>query len=380
MKKILFRSSVTIFAILIGVGIVLGLSYFGNQTKGPVEDVLEMTSNVVDKVEESIIIQPRLQKRSDKLAWLNSYKNKKSLLNPEKMLIGAFDNQSSTSYKSIIKLEDTLHTTFPLVHIYAAWGSKQTQTFPTAEARSIIALGSIPVITWEPWLTDFSNENIPNLRAVNERDKGGMLDIANGIYDSYIVKWAAAAKKIGSPIFLRFGHEMNDAYRYPWGPQNNAGNDFVAAWKHVHDIFNAGGATNIIWVWSPHPAYGFFSAYYPGNDYVDYIGSGTLNYGSVANWSKWWSFDEIFGKYYTELAHFGKPIMLTEFGCLEVGGNRSKWFNDAFTGIQTKYPAVKSLLFFHYSDDNTTTQQSLNWYFINDSNSVKVIRNQLTKL
>jgi beta-mannanase len=166
---------------------------------------------------------------------------------------------------------------------------------------------------------------------------------------------------------------MKDPYRYPSGPQNNPAVEFIAAWRHVHKIFRAEGANNVIWVWSPHPAYGFFDAYYPGDDYVDYVGVGTLNYGTVATWSKWWTFSEIFGTYYHDLAHFKKPIMLTEFGCLAVGGDRAAWFREALMDMPVKYPAIKSLVFFHYSEDKTTTQQALNWYITDDEPTLKVI-------
>jgi len=238
-------------------------------------------------------------------------------------------------------------------------------------------LGSIPVITWEPWLTDFSSEKIAGIRSVEDRDKGGLIDVANGVYDSYLKEWAANAKRFKHSFFLRFGHEMNDPYRYPWGPQNNQPADYVAAWKHVHDLFKKNGVTNVIWIWSPHPAYGQFQEFYPGNDYVDYVGIGTLNYGTVATWSKWWSFEEIFGKYYPELSGFGKPMMLTEFASLAVGGDRTRWYQEALQHIAKDYPAVKSVLYFHHGEDRTTTQQTLNWQIKKDKSVVKAIEKQL---
>jgi beta-mannanase len=172
---------------------------------------------------------------------------------------------------------------------------------------------------------------------------------------------------------MRVGHEMNDPYRYPWGPQNNTAKDFKAAWRHIFNVFKAVGAKNVIWVWSPHIAYGYFDAYYPGNDFVDWVGISVLNYGTVASWSKWWTFEEIFGSHYKELAKFNKPIMISEFGSLNVGGDRSKWFGDALSGLPEKYPLVKAIVFFHYSYDKTTTQQPLNWYIKDDTASVRSI-------
>jgi len=166
---------------------------------------------------------------------------------------------------------------------------------------------------------------------------------------------------------------MNDPYRYPWGPQNNSAKEFKAAWRHIRNVFNSVGAKNVIWIWSPHPAYGYFDAYYPGDQYVDYVGISVLNYGTVAVWSQWWSFEEIFGKHYKELAKFNKPLMFTEFGCLNVGGSRPKWYGQALASIPVNYPKVKALLFFHYSNDKTTTQQPLNWYIKNDTGVIRSI-------
>ena len=366
MKSALLRIIATIVAIVVSSMIVIGLSHAGHATKGPIENAISYSGDVVKAIEKTLIVEKRADKREYKLQWLLPYfESKKMMTHPGKILLGAFDNESKESFQSIVSLEDSLKTTFPLIHIYAAWGGKPEEKFPAAQVRDIIGLGSIPVITWEPWLNDFNDEDYPNHQKPVDPNKNGMKDVASGVYDTYITKWAADAKKINKPIFLRLGHEMNDGYRYPWGPQNNSVEDFIAAWQHTHDLFLKAGAKNLIWVWSPHPAYEFLD-YYPGDDYVDYVGAGVLNYGSIAVWSKWWTFKEIFGNYYDDLASFNKPIMITEFGSLAVGGNRAEWFADALDSLPQNYPLVKSILFFHFSEDNTTTQQTLNWYFKND--------------
>ena len=379
MKNVTFRIITTLVAIAISSLIVYALSHAGQSTKGPIENVITYTGDVVKDIEHKIIQESRPEKRADKLQWLKPYLQSKSLLtHPSKILLGAFDNEARESFEPVVGLEDSLKTTFPLIHIYAAWGSKPAERFPGAQVLEILDLGSIPVVTWEPWLNDFNEEDFPNPTHPEDRNKNGMQDVARGLYDPYIKQWASAAKKIGKPIFLRLGHEMNDGYRYPWGPHNNTAEDFIAAWQHVHDVFAQQGAKNIIWMWSPHPAYEF-KEFYPGDAYVDYVGVGTLNYGTIAKWSQWWSFKEIFGNYYAQLASYKKPIMITEFGCLAVGGNRARWFADALDSLPQKYPMVKSILFFHYSKDNTTTQQTLNWYFKDDKPVTRAIVKEVGK-
>ena len=361
----LFRISVALLALLLGGTIIFALTYAGEKSQGPMEDIFIGAGEMVRKAEDRMIIAKRSKTRAGQLAWLHA--NPGELRNPPAILLGAFDEKTQKSLKPVFDLETALLTTFPLIHIYTAWGSKEDQKFPKIQIESILKSGSIPVVTWEPWLTDFDPKLFPGgLRPIETRDKNGLNDVTSGTYDAYIRAWAKAAAKVGKPFFLRWGHEMNDPYRYPWGPQNNSPEDFIAAWRHVHAIFRQENARNVIWIWSPHPAYGLFEDYYPGAEYVDWLGVGVLNYGTVAPWSQWWAFDEIFGNHYDALAIFQKPIMISEFGSLAVGGNRAQWYKDALTRLPVRYPLVKSLLFFHFSNDQTTTQQVLDWTIKND--------------
>ncbi len=378
MKSPFQRIISVLVALVIAILLVSGISLFGSKSAGPVEDLFRKISGTVSRMEENYILNQRTQSRANKLSWFEPYKNDISLLKyPKQILLGAYDNQVIPSFQPIIDLEDSLGITFPIIHIYTAWGSKREQRFPEDQVRAISTLGSLPLITWEPWLNDFTEDDIPNLKKIDNRDKNGLADIASGIYDSYLIRWANDAKASGTNILLRFGHEMNDPYRYPWGPQNNKAEEYKAAWRHVVKVFQKQGADNVLWVWAPHLAYGFFEDYYPGEEYVDWIGTGTLNYGTVAPWSQWWSFDEIFARYYEELASYKKPILIAEFGSLTVGGNREEWYSKALKEFPSHFPQVKSLVFFHNNNDATTTYQTLNWYIINDKSVLDEVKKQL---
>jgi beta-mannanase len=229
------------------------------------------------------------------------------------------------------------------------------------------------MVTWEPWLTDFENAQHPHLPLRADRDRHGLADVARGGYDVYIDTWAAAAAEFARPILVRFGHEMNDPYRYPWGPQNNTKEDFIAAWRHVVERFRQAGADNVLWIWAPHVAYEHWELYYPGDDYVDWVSTGALNFGTVAHWSEWWSFRELFGQKYDAMASFGKPVMIDEFGSLTVGGDRAAWYDEALTDLPTKYPAVRALLFFHARQDRTLTYQTVDWSIVRDPEIAQTI-------
>jgi len=356
-------------ALASSVAVVVLLTRFSSASEGPIAGTLEWLGTAVGSIEHGI--RQRLiggLGRSGDLAWFRPYQtNADRLRNPDVILLGAYDSGLPETLDGVAELERTIGTTLPLVQIYTAWGDKPEQRFPLKMATAIWDMGSVPVITWEPWLTDFENTRHQALPLRDARHRHGFTAVARGDYDFYVDMWAAEAAQFGKPMFLRFAHEMNDPYRYPWGPQNNTKEEFIDAWRHVRERFEAAGARNVIWTWSPHVGYPYWDTYYPGSQYVDWVATGALNFGWVGQqWSQWWSFQEIFGVKYPLLASFGKPIMVAEFGSLAVGGDRAAWYRAALTDLPEKYPAVKALLFFHAKNDHTVTYQTLDWSIARD--------------
>jgi hypothetical protein len=362
-------------ALMASAGLVAGLVLLGSAAEGPIATALQSVGASVSRIEARVAYRLRGPGRASEMPWLAPLRaDADSLKAPGRLLLGAFDDGLPHSLDGVLEVETTLGTTLPLIHFYTAWGDRPDQRFPLRLVQAIRELGSIPVITWEPWLVDFENRLHPHLPLRPDRDRGGLAHIANGAYDFYIDAWAGHAARYGHPIMVRFAHEMNDPYRYPWGPQNNRPEDFIAAWRHVVDRFRRAGADNVVWVWSPHVAYEGYQDFYPGDDATDWVATGVLNYGTVAHWSRWWTFDEIFGRHYDDLAAFAKPIMIAELGTLAVGGDRAEWFDQALDDLPTRYPSLRGLVFFHASADATVTYQALDWSIVDDPASIAAIR------
>jgi len=297
------------------------------------------------------------------------------LRNPQRMLWGAYDGALPDSFTGINALESRTGQPFAIVSFYQAWGDRPDESqFPLRAVSTIDRLGSIPMITWEPWVKDFDETLRPNLPKPSEREYASLAAIARGDYDFYVTRWATAAAQYRKPLYLRFAHEMNDPYRYPWGPQNgNRPDDFIAAWKHVHLIFQKMNATNVLWVWSPHISMPWFEYYYPGDEWVDWIGTGVLNYGDAAPWSRWWTFHQIVEKAYPALLKLHKPIMITEFGTVTSGGDAGQWYAQAFRDVHEKYGAVRSIIFFNKTRDVTLSATPLNWSPLQDVQSTRAV-------
>jgi len=126
--------------------------------------------------------------------------------------------------------------------------------------------------------------------------------IATGVWDRHLRNYAAAVKAFGCEVILSFGHEMN-GWWYSWGLPRSTPAEFIAAWRHIYDVFKSAGVKNVIWSWDPSHQYGHFAAgknaspadvWYPGNAYVNWIGlDGYLGYSSADGHAQ--TFGQIFG-------------------------------------------------------------------------------------
>lgn len=371
------RYRIALSATLMASGVVAIwlLTSLGSGATGPLSGALGWLGSAAGSVEHRLRQRFAGPGRSAALAWFAPYaQSADRLRHPGVMLLGAYDSGIPQTLDGIVRLEASIGTTLPIIQLYTAWGDRPEHRFPLEVATAIHDLGSIPLITWEPWLTEFENGRHSQLALRDVRERHGLAAVARGDYDFYVDAWAAAAKSFGHPIFIRMAHEMNDPYRYPWGPQNNTKEEFIAAWRHVVERFRLAGADNVLWVWSPHVAYQYWELYYPGAAFVDWVATGSLNFGPIAQWSQWWSFAELFGTKYPRLAAFGKPIMVAEFGSLAVGGDRAAWYRNALTALPQRYPSVHAIVFFNAAGDQTVTYQRVDWTIESDSVVAQAIK------
>ncbi|MDQ0868308.1 beta-mannanase [Arthrobacter sp. V1I9] len=230
------------------------------------------------------------------------------------------------------------------------------QAAPIADLNAVHARGATSLITWEPWLWSGNGANQPAYA----------LDrITAGDFDPYIKQWGSALATWGKPVMLRFAHEMNGNW-YPWAEASNGNGagDYAAAWRHVHDVVAATGATNVSWVWSPNvPYWGStpLTGLYPGAGYVDVVALDGYNWGTAVSWSSWTSPSALFGEGLTALRSLapGKPIIIAETASAEAGGSKANW-NTALVSYLAAQPDVTGFVWFHHNKEvdwriNSTT-------------------------
>ncbi|HKH64924.1 MAG TPA: Ig-like domain-containing protein [Solirubrobacterales bacterium] len=216
---------------------------------------------------------------------------------------------------------------------------------PTGSLEDVRKTGAIPFFSWASQALP-SSTNQPNFQ---------LADVISGSYDSYIRSFATSAKNWGHPFFLRFNWEQNGNW-FPWaeGVNGNRSGEYVAAWRHVHDIFSSLGASNVSWVWCPNidpdNRWQSLRSTYPGDGYVDWTCLDGYNQGTMPSApDRWRTFDQLFSSTYkqivTEIAP-SKPMVIGEVGSTEYGGSKAQWIREMLGQLPSEYPSVRGLLWF----------------------------------
>ena len=268
---------------------------------------------------------------------------------PASVYYGVFNDSPGGGLAAVADFEAHAGKPVAIVNWFQSWGSLNN-SFNTSYLSSIRQHGSIPLVTWEPWDTS-KGVSQPNY---------SLAAVASGQHDAYIRQWAKSAKAWGHPFFLRFAHEMNGDW-YPWSEavNGNTSGQYVAAWRHVHDIFDQEQVGNVTWVWCVNKLYTGsrdIATLYPGDKYVDWISLDAYNRGSQTGTgnqyagSGWLNFSELIKPTYTSLVGIasGKPVMIAEIGTVEQGGSKADWFTKALKyELKTNYPRIKALVYFN---------------------------------
>jgi endoglucanase len=228
-----------------------------------------------------------------------------------------------------------------LISFYTDWG----YSFESVQwiYDAIIANGSTPMVGWCSY----------------PGDKYPLSGIISGDFDHIIQAYATSLRNYGHTIFMRWGAEMN-LTELPWtGYQNDKDPSiYVAAYRHIHDIYEQVGATNVLWVWSPNYAswppedWNDYNNYYPGDEYVDWIGVDGYNWGqsSLNSGLEWNSFDYLFADFFADVSarYTGKPQMIAEFASVEDdGGSKAAWIADAYGRMADHYPSLRAVVWFN---------------------------------
>jgi hypothetical protein len=293
---------------------------------------------------------------------------------PEKgIYTGAYvdfgEGEDDVTLEAIENFEKLVGKHQAVIGIGNFWGEQQ---FPAKNVHIITSYGAVPLLYWSPWNKPYSENALP--------DRFNLYNILAGMWDAYIDKWADDARQFGKPLLVAWGLEMNGTW-FPWSgyyygagqgdsvnkpPESIGPKIYKQAYRYVVDRVRRKGAHNIQWVFHvnnfSHPGgdWNRFAAYYPGYNYVDWLGMSV--YGKLDKYMTWGSFFDVCNQPYQEICKVdvSKPVMLAEWGVGEFpsAGNKAAWYKKAFLDIKEQFPRIKAAVYWHERWQNSDESYS----------------------
>jgi beta-mannanase len=284
--------------------------------------------------------------------------SKSQILSQPTRFYGLYTDQSPFNWASYDAIQQKVGMGTNMVGYFQGFD----QSFNASAVNRSWANGRLPMMTWESAPSQSGNDT-PYIAGYTNQD------IISGKFDAYLTQYAQAVKANGQPLVIRLDHEMNGSW-YNWSEgtkQQNAAGSYSAMWQHVWNIFQAQGANDdVIWDWSPtridglgNKAYmeeSYLKEYYPGDQYVDWVGmSGYYRDSSTTP-----TFSNTFDATLKQLRDIApsKGVILSEIGATETGGSttngqKAQWITSLFNALAD--PKYSYIVGFNYFDETATT-------------------------
>ena len=245
-----------------------------------------------------------------------------SLMHPAGKFLGVEVPGAPDSLNPVITVAAGIGRNPNLIGQYVQWNTP----FDAAAAARSVSYGALYYAAWEPFDTTVQA-------------------IAGGASDAYITSFAKGVSAFGNPVALSFGHEMNGDW-YPWGTKQTTAASFVAAWRHIHDLFAKAGVHNVIWIWNPNIINPMpnvqLEPYWPGSAYVDWVG--ITGYFATTGPH---TFDGLYGPTMAEIRQFTtRPFIIAETA-VETGPSDAVSVQNLVSRVEQRTD-VLGLVWFNY--------------------------------
>jgi hypothetical protein len=223
--------------------------------------------------------------------------------------IGVYSHDAPDSFAGVQAFSKVTGVKPRVVVYYSGWMEPFQASFATTVARD----GAVPLVQMNP-------------------TKTSVAAIAAGRYDNYLNAYAKAVRTYHRSVVLSFGHEMNGHW-YTWGYTHTSPKVFVAAWRHIVNVFRAWKVQNVTWLWTintihKHGRVPSPGPWWPGTSYVNWVGiDGYFTDSSLV-------FASVFGPTITYVRTLTQdPILITETSATPVASQPAK-IAELFAGIR----------------------------------------------
>ena len=234
-------------------------------------------------------------------------------------------NGDSTIQEILIHLPEfntKIGRNLAIVSVYQPWASGWVLNDNLTQIAD--SQGAIPMVSWRCGET-------------NER-------LMTGASDALIFQFAEQLKAYGRPVLLRWFWEanfLNNELCHGTGTAEEEAAFYVGAFQRIAEIFDVVGASNVSFVWAPSTALvaSPMEAFYPGDDYVDWIGADGYDRQQLGEDA----FATQFGAWYEMFHGRGKPMMVAETGATT---DQAAYLRGIADVLPTDFPEIKALIYF----------------------------------
>ena len=240
-------------------------------------------------------------------AQLTSRRLLASVPAPASPLVGVYEPGAPGSWSQITQFAGATRVRPGIVEYYSTWN----ESFKSSFARTAWGHDAYVLVQLQP-------------------NGVTLASIAAGRSDAYLRSYADAVIAFGHPVILSFGHEMNGTW-YSWGEGHTSPATFVAAWRHVVQVFRAAGAGNVTWLWtvnSTEGASGALRQWWPGAAWVDWTGVDGYYYQPTD------TFGSLLGSTITDIRGFSNAPLLIAETAVGTTANRESQIDGLFAGVR----------------------------------------------
>ena len=209
--------------------------------------------------------------------------------------------------------------------------------------------GNVPLLSLEFYAEDGINADIET------RIANGYKDNYFGLLNQRLKVFLDGPDGIANTsddrrVYIRPAHEANGNW-YPWSG-NTA--DYITSWRRMYGIVNANMTKNQMqWIWNVNNTDATqltAEQYYPGDQYVDWLGVDGYNWGTSKSWSTPQTPSQVFGNMVQRLRNISpnKPISINEVATTTAGSNtagKNLWIKQMFEYTATNN--IKMLSWFN---------------------------------
>jgi beta-mannanase len=308
-----------IFQLLLIGWVIVGLFCLtGSVASGPIKDQGDRNERTTRR---------RLMKTLLTAALAIPFLGEAAVLASPAINLGAYDPSGLLEHEPGVKIE----------HVFVNWTNYRSGDL-LRQLQAIRNKGRRPLVSIEPW----------GDTAITPLSSYLLADVITGKYDRMIRALASDIAEFRDPVYVRWGHEMeNVTGRYPWAVRNaelykNAYRHFVTTCRLY--------ARNTYYIWSPVGDHGC-ERYWPGLAFVDFVGLSVFEFPQfdLRYYHKVRSFSEQMSEKYRRIAAFQKPVIIAEFGVTGDHDFQQAWLRAALQDMRN-YPLLKAVAYFQAKD------------------------------